>query len=119
MLYSMTFAISTEPYTIVEKNTPPNLSLSINESYFIAPLAVCFIVIAMVYAFGHISGAHFNPAITVAVWIRGFITPIDAALFILMQLAGSFCGALLAWIITDKLPFIMPSHGVDGEVVSP
>eukprot|EP01083_Nonionella_stella_P027161 74741_1 len=102
MLYSMTFAISTEPNTIESKE------ISINESYFIAPIAVGFIVIAMIYAFGHISGAHFNPAITVAVWIRGFITPIDAVIFITVQLLGSFCGALLAWIITDTVPYVMP-----------
>ena len=58
MLYSMTFAISTEPNTIMEKVAPDpsNPVISINESYFIAPIAVGFIVIAMVYAFGHISG---------------------------------------------------------------
>ena len=61
MLYSMTFAISTEPNTILEKSSSSSASIAINESYFIAPIAVGFIVIAMVYAFGHISGAHFNP----------------------------------------------------------
>merc|ERR1719150_2069560 len=116
MLYSMTFAITTEPNTIYE-HTNQTVSVSINESYFIAPIAVGFIVIAMIYAFGHISGAHFNPAITVAVWIRGFITPIDAGLFILMQLLGSFSGAMLAWIITDEIPFIVPAaHHGDSHV---
>ena len=68
MLYAMTFSITTESQTIYEHRTPaPNQtdtetsSISINESYFIAPIAVGFIVIAMIYAFGHISGAHFNP----------------------------------------------------------
>lgn len=56
-------------------------------------------------------------AITVAVWIRGFITPIDAGLFILMQLLGSFSGAMLAWIITDEIPFIVPAaHHGDSHV---
>merc|ERR1712217_824408 len=109
MLYSMTFAIATIPNTIlVDKST--SSSIALNESYFIAPIAVGFIVIAMIYAFGHISGAHFNPAITIAVWIRGFITPIDAMIFIFVQLVGAFCGALLAWIITDKVPYVMPGY---------
>eukprot|EP01083_Nonionella_stella_P288979 983444_1 len=117
MLYSMTFAITTEPNTIYEKNGGnTNITYSINESYFIAPIAVGFIVIAMIYAFGHISGAHFNPAITVAVWIRGFITPIDAAIFIMVQLLGSFCGAMLAWIITDKVPYVMPGEDGNGDI---
>ena len=49
-------------------------------------------------------------AITIAVWIRGFITPIDALIFIIVQLLGSFSGALLAWIITDKVPYVMPGY---------
>jgi len=116
MLYSMTFAITTEPNTIVEHTSNTGPAVSINESYFIAPIAVGFIVIAMIYAFGHISGAHFNPAITVAVWIRGFITPIDAAIFILVQLLGALCGSMLAWIITDTVPFIMPGTDSDDGV---
>lgn len=63
-----------------------------------------------------IKGAHFNPAITVAVWIRGFITPIDAVIFIIVQLFGAFCGAMLAWIITDKVPYVTPQPTVDGDV---
>merc|ERR1719420_449667 len=113
MLYSMTFAITTEPNEIIEHTSNTAATISINESYFIAPIAVGFIVIAMIYAFGHISGAHFNPAITVAVWIRGFITPIDAVIFIVVQLLGALCGAMLAWIITDKEPFLMP--GTEGD----
>merc|ERR1719203_480081 len=105
----MTFSICTEPNTLAF-SSQSNVTYEINESYFIAPIAVGFIVIAMIYAFGHISGAHFNPAITIAVWIRGFITPIDAMIFIFVQLIGAFCGALLAWIITDKVPYIMPGY---------
>merc|ERR1719471_2021856 len=108
MLYSMTFAITTEPNEIIEHTSNTAATISINESYFIAPIAVGFIVIAMIYAFGHISGAHFNPAITIAVWIRGFITPVDAVIFIIVQLLGSFSGALLAWIITDRVPYVIP-----------
>merc|ERR1719203_2432863 len=105
----MTFSICTEPNTLAF-SSQSNVTYEINESYFIAPLAVGFIVIAMIYAFGHISGAHFNPAITIAVWIRGFITPIDAFIFIIVQLLGSFAGALLAWIITDRVPYVMPGY---------
>ena len=36
-----------------------------------APLAIGTILMVMVYAGGHISGAHYNPAVTLAVWMRG------------------------------------------------
>ncbi len=37
----------------------------------IPPLAIGLALMTMVYAGGHISGAHYNPAVTLAVWIRG------------------------------------------------
>ncbi len=37
----------------------------------LAPLAIGSVLMVMVYAGGHISGAHYNPAVTLAVWIRG------------------------------------------------
>ena len=56
MLYAMTFSICTEPNTLAFPQQ--NATYEINESYFIAPIAVGFIVIAMIYAFGHISGMY-------------------------------------------------------------
>ena len=37
----------------------------------LAPLAIGTILMVMVYAGGHVSGAHYNPAVTLAVWLRG------------------------------------------------
>ncbi len=43
----------------------------------------------VVSAFGAISGAHFNPAVTLAVWIMGKITPSRAAMYVVAQLIGA------------------------------
>lgn len=37
----------------------------------LAPLAIGSVLMVMIYAGGHISGGHYNPAVTLAVWLRG------------------------------------------------
>ena len=37
----------------------------------IAPLAIGSMLMVMIFATGHISGGHLNPAVTLAVWMRG------------------------------------------------
>ena len=59
----------------------------------IPPLAIGSVLMVMVFACGHISGAHFNPAVTLAVWIRGRCDRKDVAPYILVQLIGAIVAA--------------------------
>src|SRR6185436_1967875 len=59
------------------------------------PLAIGATLMVMVYAGGHISGAHYNPAVTLAVYVRGKIGLSDTLIFIGSQLLGAFVAALL------------------------
>src|SRR5882724_5588489 len=59
----------------------------------IAPLAIGAVLMVMVYAGGHISGAHYNPAVTLAVLIRGKVNVTDVIPYILAQLAGAALAA--------------------------
>src|SRR2546428_9731703 len=52
-------------------------------------------LLVMVYAGGHISGAHYNPAVTLAVMIRGKATLNDAIEYWIAQLLGAVAAALL------------------------
>ena len=65
-----------------------------------APFAIAATLMVMVYAVGHISGAHFNPAVTVAVWIRGACDKNDVAPYIGTQLLA---GALAAFVSQELL----------------
>lgn len=47
----------------------------------LAPLAIGCSLMVTVYAAGHISGGHHNPAVTLAVLVRGKIKPVDAAAY--------------------------------------
>jgi aquaporin Z len=55
----------------------------------IAPLAIGAALMVMVYAGGHISGGHYNPAVTIGVLIRGKVYAADVVPYIIAQLAGA------------------------------
>lgn len=59
----------------------------------IAPLAIGAALMVMVYAGGHISGAHYNPAVTLAVWIRGRVNRSDVLPYMISQLLGAVLAA--------------------------
>src|SRR5438105_10130263 len=61
----------------------------------IAPLAIGAVLMVMVFAGGHISGAHYNPAVTVGVFIRGKVNGADVVPYWVAQLAGSALAALI------------------------
>lgn len=52
-------------------------------------LAFAFVVIAMIYALGHLSGAHINPAVTVAFWSVGRFPSSQVLPYVLAQCAGA------------------------------
>jgi aquaporin Z len=69
----------------------------------LAPLAIGGVLMVMVYAGGHVSGAHYNPAVTLAVLIRGRIAAVDAAWYIGSQLAAAMAAAPLArWAVNPQ-----------------
>jgi aquaporin Z len=55
----------------------------------IPPLAIGFSLMIMVFAGGHISGAHYNPAVTVAVALRGRLPASEVPSYVLAQLTGA------------------------------
>lgn len=55
----------------------------------IAPLAIGSVLMVMIYAGGHVSGAHYNPAVTVGVFLRGRCAATDVVPYWIAQLAGA------------------------------
>src|SRR5216117_329440 len=60
----------------------------------IAPLAIGAALMVMVFAGGHISGAHYNPAVTLGVLIRGKLKAADVAPYIVAQLLAAMAAAI-------------------------
>jgi len=60
-----------------------------------APLAIGSALMVMIYAGGHISGGHYNPAVTLAVWIRGRCPTADVVPYWVAQLLGAVVASLV------------------------
>jgi len=70
-----------------------------------APLAIGGILMVMIFCGGHISGGHFNPAVTLAVTLRGKLAPWRTAFYyMIVQVAGGFAAALLGFACTGRHP---------------
>ena len=57
------------------------------------------VIMVLIYSLGHISGAHFNPAVTIAFSLFRHFQPRDVAPYIAAQCAGALLGALLLWAL--------------------
>jgi aquaporin Z len=64
--------------------------------------AIGVTLMVMIFAGGHISGAHYNPAVTLAVLIRGKVSSQDAIIYIVVQVIAGIVAALVAkWYMGD------------------
>ena len=68
----------------------------------IAPLAIGASLMIMVYAGGHISGGHFNPAVTLAVFMRGKLDAREVFPYWTAQVAAGIAAALVAMFLVGK-----------------
>ena len=72
---------------------------AVNSGSPLTPLAIGFALMIMVYATGHISGAHLNPAVSVGVWLRGAIGLVGLGVYIVAQLVGAALAAALSLVL--------------------
>ena len=75
----------------------------------IPPLAIGAALMVMVYAGGHVSGAHYNPAVTLAVWIRGRCETALVIPYIVTQLVAA---AAASWVVGYMIGFPAVSEKV-------
>jgi aquaporin Z len=61
----------------------------------LAPLAIGSALMVMIFAGGHISGGHFNPAVTLGVWLRGKCESKDMLPYMIFQTVGAVLAALV------------------------
>jgi aquaporin Z len=79
----------------------------------LAPLAIGSVLMVMVYAGGHVSGAHYNPAVTLGVMLRGEATGADLAGYWAAQIVAGVVAALAVnWLKGGAAPVpLAPNPG--------
>ncbi|HET7462698.1 MAG TPA: aquaporin [Longimicrobium sp.] len=82
----------------------------------VAPLPIGAVLMVMVYMGGHVSGAHYNPAVTLAVLLRRRITGSEAGAYVVAQLVGAVLAAFAVYAVTGQ-PFVpAPAEGTSAPV---
>jgi len=70
-----------------------------------APLAIGSVLMVMIFAGGHISGGHYNPAVTLAVLLRGKIPVREAIPYMIVQVIGAGAASFVVmYLMNDKIP---------------
>ena len=75
-------------------------------------LATGCILMVLILIFGPISGAHFNPAVTLSFWLQQQISDREAAFYIIVQIIAAIAGAVLAHVMFDMPDLVMASTKV-------
>jgi aquaporin Z len=76
------------------------------------PFAIAGMLAVLMYMGSHISGGHYNPAISFAVWLRGKIKSGQAWMYILFQILGGLGAALIHWLIVGRRYIPIPMAGI-------
>lgn len=75
----------------------------------LAPLAIGSVLMVLVYAGGHVSGGHYNPAVTLAVWLRGRCPAADVPAYWISQILGAFAAAYVVLQLKGN-PAVTPAE---------
>ncbi|MEM7695219.1 MAG: MIP/aquaporin family protein [Pseudomonadota bacterium] len=68
-------------------------------------IATGAILVVLITVLGPVSGAHFNPAVTLAMVVRGALPPREAPVYIVVQVIGGLLGTLLAHLMFEEAAF--------------
>src|SRR5271166_6377586 len=78
-------------------------------------LAFGLTVLTMAYAVGHISGGHFNPAVTIGLWAGGRFKSADVLPYIIAQVIGAIAAAAILYLIASGKPgFVLDGFAANG-----
>jgi aquaporin Z len=84
------------------------ICLAVTQKVEPAPLAIGAALMIMVYMGGHISGAHYNPAVSLAVMMRGKLSVPEILPYVVSQILGGLAAAFAGHYLAGSTPELMP-----------
>jgi len=81
-----------------------------------APLAIGASLMVMVYMGGHISGAHYNPAVSLGLVLRGSFAASEYGAYVAAQLLGAIVASLAVWLVTGRT--FVPAPAMGASIVA-
>lgn len=84
----------------------------------LAPIAIGSALMVMIYAGGHISGGHFNPAVTLGVWMRGRCATSDVPGYMTAQVVGGIVASVLTVALKDDPNLATPALPVAKSMIA-
>lgn len=76
------------------------------------PLAIGVMLAVLVYAGVHISGSHYNPAVSLAMWMRGKLKKVEMLKYMIFQIMGGFLAAAFYRVLTSRNYYPAPAPGI-------
>jgi aquaporin Z len=87
------------------------IGLTVLHGQAMAPLAIGSALMVMIYMGGHVSGAHYNPAVTLGFLVAGKMPAKEAVAYWVSQITGALLAALAAWALVGET--FAPGPGAD------
>lgn len=76
------------------------------------PIAIGAMLVVLVYMGAHISGSHYNPAVSLAMWLRGKLKMKEMFSYMTFQILGGFFAAVMHLMLAGKTYYPAPAPGV-------
>ena len=93
------------------------IGLTVSSGSEFAGLAIGLGLVALVFMGGHISGAHYNPAVTVGVLVRKLISPVEAGKYIAAQILGGVSAGFVTSVMVGSALSIAPGDEISTAAV--
>lgn len=95
------------------------IGLTVTQGIVLGPLAIGSVLMVMIYMGGHISGGHYNPAVSLATLMRGAMSPADLVPYWIVQVLAAIVAALVVTFITGSSFAPAPGEGYSAFGVEP